>query len=59
MIKNHKHSWLWWDWEKIRLDDLLGRPIIISGEPIEVRITSPTNWQVLTYNGTGWYWENV
>lgn len=51
-VERHKHTWLWWDWEKVNYNDL-------TNIPLKIEITSPTNWQVLTYDASTDTWRNV
>jgi len=59
MIQRHAHSWLGWDGEQINYNTLTNKPVTIDWDVLDIRISSPTNWQVLTYNGTWGYWENI
>lgn len=58
MTERHSHSGLWWDWEQISYNNLQHKPVTINWETLDIRISNPTAWQVLTYNANG-YWENV
>lgn len=55
MIENHKHSWLWWDGEKIDFNDLKNKPSIWWGNAKMIKFTRAAS--VWTWNQSfPWFW---